>query len=300
MVFTHATSRNLLVALALLGGATGAAAQGLTIDCAPPLGVSGSEAVAAIIADGARDCERAQAMMREGLEWRRRSESLRTDSERFRSEASALRRDAATYRRDVETYRRRLAALRTENGQLNAQRLRIDQELAQPRYADTLLRVSPADSALVVPTPGASVWEERVSQLRHARLRYIDVRLDAVDDEIMTLEGVIQVGVDVAADREASAVDFEQLAINNERAAIESDAAASLAEEAAAIGERSAILHHVHACTQFITLHMGDPEARRDVGRAIGYIDKYKSLHSNLDAAEAERLVSEARRIFSL
>ncbi len=300
MTYTHALAWSLLAALVLLGIQTTATGQVRKIDCAPPRGVSGAEEVAAIIADGERDCENAQSVLQEGQEWRRRSTSLRREAERFRNQAVSLRKDALAHRKDVETHRKRLTELQEEVAQLNARRRRLDANAEHALFGETTPPADDPDSMQVVPTPGASAWEERLAQLTHAHLRFIEVRLEAVDDEMMTLEGVIQVSVDVAADREASALDFEQLAINSERAAIESDAAASLAEDAALIGERTAILHHLHACTQFISLHRDDSRAKRDVGRAIGYIDKYKHLLSNLDAAEAERLVQEARAFFGL
>lgn len=298
-MFSVSGTRIFIAAICCVLGAQAGMAQPRRVDCAPPRGVSGADEVASIIADGEADCVRAQNMMRENLEWRRTAENLRKESERFRRTAGEMRKEADRLRREVEDYRDRITDLRVEMAQLN-ERLRSGEHAVTTIEPNDGAFRGGSDSTIFIPIPGGSQWDDRIDQYARARARFIEVRLNSADEEIMALEGMTQVNEELAADKEATAVDLEQLAINNERTALEADATAALAEEAALIAERSAILHHLHASTQFIALNLGNAGAKRNVGRAVGYIDKYKHLMSGLDAREADRVVAEARTLFDL
>jgi predicted nuclease with TOPRIM domain len=296
---TERRIRFILFLLILLLPPMAAEAQVKRLDCAPPRGVSRANEVATLISDAEADCSRGTEMLDQSKRWRATSNDLRKQSDRFRKEASKLRKEAGKLRDQVVDLRRRMEELREEASRVEDERESLDQQIAMREQVAGAFRGS-NDSTISIPLPGSGQWEDGEDRYARAKIRFYEVRQNAIDDEIMTTEGMIQVNEELAADKEASAVDLDQLALNNERAALEAEASASLAEETAVLAERLAIMHNLKACKQYIALKLNDSGARRNVGRAVNYIEKHDLLLTGLDAAEASQIVEEAKIRFDL
>ncbi len=295
---TSTLLRGLLPALLIICAAS-AHAQVRRLDCAPPRGVSRSDAVTALIKDAERDCGQGNEMLDQAKEWRDIAEDLRDEADRFRKEADRLRDDAGDLRGRVAEYREMIKELQEEADRIQVAREELDREISLRDQLAGAFRGS-IDTTIAIPLPGADQWKDGEDRYARARIRYYEVRLNAIDDEIITFEGSMQVDEELSADKETAAVDMDQLALNNERAALEADASASIAEEAALLAERQAVMHNLQACTQFIALNLNDGDARRNVRRAVTYIEKHGLLLTGLDAEEADRVVNEARIRFDL
>jgi len=274
-------------------------AQVKRLDCAPPRGVSRAAEVSSLIGDGESDCSRGNDMLSQGKTWRAIAEDLRKEAGRFRKDAVRFRKDAGRYRDQVGDFRDEVEVLHEEYSAIVEERELLDRQISMRDQVAGAFRGG-NDSTFTIPLPGSGQWEAGEDRYARAKLRYYEVRLNAIDDEIMTIEGMIQVNEELAADKEAAAVDLDQLALNNERSALEADASASLAEETALLAERLAIMHNLQACTQFIALNLNESDSRRNVGRAVNYIEKHGLLLSGLDAEEADRVVGEAKVRFDL